>query len=167
MSRVFVTFRKLKYPKDLTPEVKRRILKRWGEIYRTFLYNRYEREGDGSWPPLAEATIRKKGHAVILRDTDTLITVLEPVFNSAPGAIEIIDTNAFSIRIGYGTGALHPKAKTTIAEIASFHQLGTAKMPARPIMIRENYATRKQRIDYAMQEIAEFLKNKRNRRNVK
>jgi hypothetical protein len=69
----------------------------------------------------------------ILRDTGTLLAALLPTFQGVPGSLEeMIDGG---IRVGYGGPGAHPKGKATIADIASFHQIGSGRLPRRPIIV--------------------------------
>lgn len=76
-----------------------------------------------SWAPLAESTLRRKpgASAEILVDTETLRRSLTE--RDAPhGIVEMVDVDT----IGVGTDLNY----------ALFHQVGTKKMPARPLVVQ-------------------------------
>lgn len=70
--------------------------------------------------------------ASILRDTNTMFSVVSPVFGK-PGQLQ--QGIAFGIRVGYGGNSRHPGAEATIADIARFHQEGAGHLPKREIIV--------------------------------
>lgn len=124
-------------------------------------------KGGGDWQQLALSTIKKRRHGTksnvlklreiykskaksdpstisasggiaILRDTGLLFGALNPIFQSAPGAIEEIIP--FGVRVGYGGPQRYvqgvKQSIATIADIAEFHQLGNPpKLPKREIIV--------------------------------
>jgi len=86
-------------------------------------------------------TIRVSGSFSILRDYGILYAVLDPVFASAPGALEQVINGG--IRVGFGGPAKHPGGKKTIAQIAGFHQRGGGRLPKRTIIVPPDDATLK------------------------
>jgi hypothetical protein len=139
-------------------------LRQWAFIVRTYEQRRFIRfaRGGGDWPALAPSTIAghrhgkggnfkrgKKalakskasggGQVSILWDVGTLLTALDPVFQSAPGAVE--EAIPYGIEIGYGGPAPHPGGHTTIADIAAFHDQGTGKLPQRKILADPDQST--------------------------
>lgn len=82
---------------------------------------------------VATAVLAQAGVAArpaILRDTGTLFGAMQAghagnVFEDIPGGV----------RVGIGGPAPHPGG-STIADIARYHQLGTTRMKARPIMVQ-------------------------------
>lgn len=72
------------------------------------------------WAPLAESTIRNKGHDTILVDSG-----------------EYRDSFSHDVTGGVGVGPIGGSAMlkiTTDSEVAKWHEFGTSRMPARPIM---------------------------------
>lgn len=135
-------------------------LLQWGAITRSYLQRRYVRNaaGGGDWKPLAESTIRArrrgtgKGTAQILRDTGTMFKVLDPVFTNQPGAVQLLQPKSMAITLGYGGPASHPSARkkrTTIADIAGYHQVGNRRLPKREIVVKPDEATIKLMTDTA------------------
>lgn len=126
--------------------------KQWGVRLRSFLQERFAvySRGGGNWPPLKPSTIkrRRKGNtkfglsAAILRDTGTLFNALTPEFTGKPGAIE--ERIPYGIRLGYGGPGKYTKKYggiATIADIASFHQVGAGYLPKREIIVPPNEHT--------------------------
>lgn len=121
----------------------RKLYKQWGARYRGFVRTRFVRfsRGGGSWPKLKSKRRRGAlGAAAILRDTGTLFAALQPVFIGSPGAIE--QDIEFGIRVGYGGPHKHPSgAGVSIADIASFHQVGAGALPRREIIVAPDNTT--------------------------
>lgn len=120
--------------------------KQWGVRVRSFLQQRFVTfsRGGGNWAPLKPATIRARRKsktrfglsAAILRDTGTLFNALSPEFTGKPGALE--ERIPYGIRIGYGGPGKYTKkygGVATIADIASFHQVGAGHLPKREIIV--------------------------------
>ena len=137
MIDIKVTIKDVKL-KTLTKDIKhgtgkvRQAYKRWGQIFAKFLKDRYRRfsSGGGTWKRLKPATIRRKGHALILRDTDTLLNAVGRQVKQLPRGVEV----------GIQDGP-HPRGGT-IRAIANAHQTGYAarRLPRRKIMVPP-YAT--------------------------
>lgn len=120
-----------------------KIGKQWAARYRGFVQERYDRysKGGGNWPPLKPSTIarRRKRSSVILRDKGILFAAVTPEFTGQPGAIE--ENIPFGVRVGYGGSAIHAGTRTTIADIASFHQEGGPNLPKREIIVQPDDKT--------------------------
>jgi len=121
--------------------------KQWGVRIRSFLQERFAiySRGGGNWAPLKPSTISRrrkgkgKGPVAILRDTGTLYNALSPNFTGKPGAIE--ERIPYGIKVGYGGPARHTSnygGVATIADIASFHQVGAGYLPKREIIVQPN-----------------------------
>lgn len=138
----------------LTRPIPRKVFRQWAARYRSFVQLRFDKysKGGGSWPPLKPATIArrrkpargtKKGAArvvSILRDTGLLFNALSPRLASAPGALQ--EDLSDGILVGYGGAHRHSTGgKATIADIASFHQKGGGRLPARPIIVSPDERT--------------------------
>lgn len=147
--------------------------------------------GGGDWAPLAPSTLarRRKGrqgtnraggtvrmrkggklrdargqfvtavNAAILRDTGTLFAALRPTM-AAPGAHERI--TEFGVEVGFGGAAKHPGGSATIADIASFHQFGTPRIPARPILVEPPEDVMEGMADDMDRALAKIAKDTRN-----
>lgn len=74
--------------------------------------------GGEPWEKLSEVTIRRKGHDVILIETSALMVSLVDI--NGPGNINM----TMSHGLIFGTDV----------EYAMFHETGTSKMPARPVV---------------------------------
>ncbi len=129
----------LKSKKKLTPNQKKRLAKlsirhaNLGAKLKTFKNQASRIKNRRAFNKKLAAFNAKIKHT-ILRDTNTLFTVLTPVFMGRPGSLQqgIQD----GIRVGFGGPAAHPSAKRiTIADIAENHQLGKGHLPVRKIIV--------------------------------
>lgn len=120
----------------------RACMKQWAARYRSWAQERFTKfsRGGGDWPPLSPRTIagRRKGKggglvAAILRNLGLLFQVLSPTFAHKPGQLE--EQISMGVRVGYGGPGSYPKGRATIADIASFHQMGGAHLPQRKIIV--------------------------------
>lgn len=124
------------------------VLRDWSLIFRTWIRARFYRlsRGLGEWPGLALSTLRRRRgggvNAAILRDTGALFAATQP--NAVGGGSILQDTKpkrlGFSIMLG-GGGEL--------ARIASYHQEGNARLPARKILVPPDEKLRKRMADRA------------------
>jgi len=129
----------------------------WARLYRAFAKERYDvySKGGGDWPPLSPLTILARRHGKggkfkrgkkayqaavasgggqvsILRDTNTLYKTLSPDLGY-PGQLQ--EDVPYGVVVGIGGPHLHPNGGATIADIASFHQAGSPKLPQRKIIV--------------------------------
>lgn len=86
------------------------------------------------------AATRRKGNQLVnvtvslLRDKGLLFAALNPTFGAAPGAVE--QKRGLSVLVGYGGPARHGVGgSATIADIASFHDVGSGHLPKRQIIV--------------------------------
>lgn len=87
--------------------------------------DRWQGEVDPSgepWQPLAEATVKKKGHDIILIETDRLRQSLAS--RSEDSIIELVANGNGQAGISFGTAV----------EYSHWHMSGTTRMPARPFL---------------------------------
>lgn len=130
----------------------RAAVRQWGARYREFAQTRFVRfsRGGGDWPQLKRSTLkarrRGKGRArgrgliaAILRDTSTLFAALNTRFTRKPGQIQ--EDIPFGVRVGFGGSARHPTGRTTVADIAEFHQTGGGSLPKREIIVDPDQRT--------------------------
>jgi hypothetical protein len=134
----------------------RKCIKQWEYRYRAEMQKRFllNSKGGGDWPPLALSTVlnRRKGksktkqirQAMILRDTGTLFNVLSPAFKSDPGAFR--KETKYGVTVGYGGPGKYPGGTATIADIASFHQVGAGYLPVRAIIVEPSTSLRSQMV---------------------
>lgn len=119
----------------------------WARIYRGFIHNRFvdHSHGGGDWAALRPRTIKRKGHALILYETRTLVNAVDPDIYNAPGAYARHEGKQFVV--GYGGNVVHPTARAnsrsfTIEEIAAFHSYGMGpRLPERRIIVGPDAAT--------------------------
>lgn len=76
---------------------------------------------------------KERKHA-ILRDTGTLFNALAPTFAGVPGQLEQAIENGIKVGIG-GPWKHSSKSAATIADIASYHNNGTPRIPKRTIIV--------------------------------
>lgn len=134
------------------------VLKQWAGRYRAFAKKRFSvfSRGGGDWAPLKPATIKARrkgkgksklstrGGVAILIDTDTLWNALDFRFTSRPGQFEKIlrGSGKFTgIRVGFGGPAKHPSGNVTVAGLATIHQEGLGRVPARKIIVEPDFKT--------------------------
>jgi len=121
---------------DASSIVAQDLLTQWAVRYRTFVQRRFvaQSRGAGEWLPLIRGRRRgSRRRAAILRDTDMLFGALSPSFSGSPGQHE--ERRGFSIIVGYGGPARHPGSSVSVADIASFHQVGAGFLPVRKIIV--------------------------------
>lgn len=137
------------------------IMQSWTRIYTAFIRRRFvgASRGDGTWPPLAESTIRRRRRQsdVILRDTGLLFSQLAPEFVSLapytqPSAYKFEAVASFG-----GTGRYPDGVSTT--EVLMFHQLGGGRLPQRKILVDADERTREQMRRAADRLIEEYLRD--------
>lgn len=135
-----------------------------GNEYLAFCRERFEAEGFGTWDDLAGATQAQRkylGYAPahpILKRKDILRRGLSP---DRPGNVFLRDKDG--IFVGYGGSFAHPGYETPkgrrtgggvpLVQIAKAQHYGTAKIPARPILVYPNPRT----VKYIRRAIAEAV----------
>jgi hypothetical protein len=75
----------------------------------------------------------------ILIDKGMLFAALAPTAGIGQGALEAATTRG--IRLGYGGPMRHPDGGVTLADIASFHQSGSDRLPQRKIIVEPDSTT--------------------------
>lgn len=121
----------------------KRGLRRMAQRYRSFLFNRFDRfsRGGGNWKSTKRRKSSKgKRKPFILRISHTLMRALSPIMRGLPGQYERIKGN--TIETGYGGNAKHPDSSLSVKQLAVIHQKGTARIAARPIIVRPDARTR-------------------------
>lgn len=101
----------------------RPVLERFMHLLQQMMAERFAAEGEGDWPPLAPATVERKGSSVIGRETDAMMEALTS--DGAEGALrEVLDDELiFGVNLTNEDGFAYPVA---------FHD-GTSRQPARPL----------------------------------
>lgn len=86
----------------------RPVLARFVDILQRQMAERFAAEGDGDWPPLAPATVERKGSAVIGRETDAMMEALTT--EDAEGALREVmeDELIFGINLTNEDGVPYP-----------------------------------------------------------
>lgn len=125
------------YSREVSSVIMPVVIKKWIIRYRAFVqkrFNTYSR-GGGDWPALK---IRKGS---ILRDTNTLFTVMAPTLQAPAGSINEPLSDGLGVEIGYSGGASHPGG-ATIAEIVYWHHYGLGNNPVRQIIVLPDERTK-------------------------
>lgn len=114
----------------------------WVLFYQEYLYNRYQAyaRGGGDWAPLADSTVRKKGHNLILIESGFMIENFNPTFRK-PSQLSI--NIPFGIRVQI-PDVNHPEAKTSLYNLMSWHANGSSILPVRKIVVPPTSAVKKQ-----------------------
>lgn len=116
---------------------------KWGDRYLLFSHTRYTRNSrGGSWAPLAPLTLanrRARGSTsnAILIDRGNLVSAL--VRGVAGNLFQFLPNG---IRAGFNDRDPHPDAKISYAQLAVIQGHGTSRIPARPIIVLPDAATR-------------------------
>ena len=110
-------------------------------IYMQSMYERFNRysSGGGDWTPLKPSTISRKGHDAILIDTYTLRNALDPRSMVSSG---LVSAGRSGYRIGIQDGIPHPRSKLSVSQLASVHQQGLGRVPARAIIVEPSWTTK-------------------------
>ena len=105
----------------------RPVLSRFVDILHRQMAQRFAAEGEGDWPPLAPATVERKGHSTIGRETDAMMEALTT--EGAEGALrEVLDDELiFGINLTNEEGVPYP---------VIFND-GNDRQPARPLFDTE------------------------------
>jgi hypothetical protein len=91
--------------------------------------NRLRRQGIAGKNAKILATVK----VAILRDLGLLFAALSPTFSGKPGQLE--NRIPYGIEIGYGGSHRHGNGRATIADIASYHNVGSGRLPRRQIIV--------------------------------
>ncbi len=134
-----------------------KMLKQWGIVYLAAMRRRFRNfsRGGGNWPPLAEATIIRKGSSSILIDVGALFAALSP---GAPG--NTFKRTRSGILVGMVSGGNHPNAGISLAELADIHHTGKGNNPERPIIESPNQQVINQFIKIASKAITDSAKGR-------
>lgn len=109
------------------------LLMTFGRRYLAYLRDRFRifRAGGGDWPPLSPATLKQhRPRLGMLAVTGAVFNALRP---GQPG--NLFQRINYGIRVGFGGAAKHPEADATIAQVAIWHDQGTANIPQRRIIV--------------------------------
>jgi hypothetical protein len=117
------------------------VMIKWIVRYKKFALARYNRNsrGGGDWPPLSPKTKKriKKRSRAILKDSNTLVSTLDPIPTldkyPKPGIVTI--NHYRGITIGFGGGGAHPLSRLSIGRLATVHHLGLGRVPVRTILV--------------------------------
>ncbi len=108
----------------------------WAAAYGIFLRgeaDRFDAEGPG-WAPLKPSTVARKGFATILVETGKMRESLTQA--GAEGAV--FRPSAANAEMGTAYRSPRQGGQWAAVALASFHQEGTDRMPARPVIDPED-----------------------------
>ena len=133
---------KVLHSRGITPEFKVAFAQ-ISKVFARFIQARFLKfsKGGGNWRRLRPSTIRRKGHALILRDTDTLKRGLNPVIVAASGVLS--PGSKIGWRVSYGVRGSYPSG-TLVERVADFHHRGRGRLPSRKIIVGPDINTAKQ-----------------------
>lgn len=102
----------------------RPLLELFADQLEEMMAERFAAEGEGDWPPLAAATVRKKGSSVVGRETDAMMAALTT--DGAEGALREFfgDELIFGVNLTSEDGVPYP---------AIFNDGRGSAQPARPL----------------------------------
>lgn len=120
------------------------------ETYLAFIRDRFVREGDGDWMPLAPRTVRERTEQgfgptnPILRRLEILYQALYPGANG-----NLFEQDGNQMTVGIAGGGAHPgygvkfpnDNELSIGAIAAIHQFGLGNIPQRTIFVAPDDAT--------------------------
>ena len=131
-----------KYKKELRghTETSKRILKRWEQRYAGFLHARFVRfsKGGGDWRVVKRRRRRGQRGRISRRILYVTGTLLGALKKKSPGPGALRKFTRWTVTVGYGGRARHPGGKVTVADLASFHQVGAGTLPIRKVIVRPN-----------------------------
>jgi hypothetical protein len=141
---------------QLDPTVVQRIVQAWTKIYAQFSLKRFKAasRGDGTWRPLAPATIEAKGSTLILRDTDVMFKALDPEL------IDVFDSEVkgarFQALVRFGENVSYPSG-VTVHELITFHSRGMGHLPQRKVLDDPDKVTTTEMRDVAKKIMVEAI----------
>lgn len=108
--------------------------KQINEIYKAFILKRFRKfsGGGGNWARLAPSTIRRKGHSAILRDTDLMVSKLDPHIKNTEGILT--PSARAGLNIVSGIEGNYPKG-TPVDDVFEIHDKGKGRMKKRQILV--------------------------------
>lgn len=139
------TSRQAKAILGLDSQVVTRIMDSWSRTYLLFIRKRFiaAARGNGTWRPLAPATVqarrrKRRGRVLILRDTDLMFENVTPEFTQVYMGVQ--NKPKFSATIKPGENAQYPDGKS-VREVMLYHQLGGPNLPQRKVIVPPDAAT--------------------------
>lgn len=105
-----------------------------------FLIKRFNifSKGGGEWPPLAESTVRRKGHSKILIETGDLLKGVKQ------GLYQRITWSGpwLTITLRMRARRKHKPSGLPIQELIEIHQRGLGRVPKRKVLVGPDSVTR-------------------------
>lgn len=134
------------------------MFKAMDRVYRAFIRLRWRTfsRGGGNWRRLADSTIQRKKHALILIDTKLAYGSVNPEFEEV-FSIKPDKRTQFKAEVTFGSKAQYPSG-ITVNEVMSYHQKGTDTMPARPVLVSPDTRTKKSMETKCKELIVKYLR---------
>lgn len=127
------------------------------QVYAQFILARFYKfsGGGGNWAKLAASTIARKGHGLILRDTDLMVQKLQPRIKNTEGILTPKSRAAWNIVSGidgsYAGG-------TSVEEVFEIHDKGKGRMKRRQIIVGMDQQTAEKVAIIVEATMREYLK---------
>lgn len=125
------------------PEIMGALFAIYDRLYRAFIIKRWLKfaKGSGNWKRLKPATIRAKGHALILIDTKLAIQTVEPAFQEF-FSVKPDKRTIYRADVSFGSNAVYDNGKT-VNQVMGYHQVGGGHLPQRKVLISPDGPTKR------------------------
>ena len=156
--RTVAKLKRLLFSRGIVPEFQSAFQK-INEVYSRFIIDRFLKfsGGGGNWRKNAASTIARKGHGLILRDSDQMLSELEPQIVKADGVLSASSKVGFSIVSG-ASGTY--KGGTTVEEVIRIHNEGKGRVAKRQILVGPDTNTAERMARITEQAIGDYLARK-------
>ena len=140
------------------PKALEGIFKIMDRIYRAFIRLRWRRysRGEGDWAELRPATVKRKGHDLILIDTKLAYESVNPTFEEV-FSIQLAKRTQFKAVVAFGSKESYPSG-LTVNEVMSYHQEGTDNMPARKVLVSPDTSTKRNMERKCKEAVTKYLR---------
>lgn len=140
------------------PEALSGIFKAMDRIYRAFIRLRWRRasKDDGTWATLSPSTIKRKGHDLILIDSKLAYESVNPEFEEVFSILPNKRTQ-YKAEVTFGSAAFYPSG-VSVNQVMSWHQEGTDRMPARPVLVSPDTTTKRNMERKCKELIVKYLR---------
>jgi hypothetical protein len=143
------------------PKALEGIFKVMDRIYRAFIRLRWRRfsKGGGNWAPLSPLTVKRKGNDLILIDTKLAYESVSPEFEEVFSILPNKRTQYKAV-VTFGSKEMYPSG-ISVNQVMSYHQEGTDSMPARPVLVSPDTATKRNMERKCKEEITKYLRTRK------
>lgn len=124
-------------------------------VYTAYILKEFDKNsrGSGKWKKLKPATALRKKSTAILVDTRALRTGLNTSIK-----VKITVYPRLTVVAEFTGRKRHPKAKMTIADLASIHHLGLGRVPQRKILVSPDRVTTQRMSNLIIKAAAKVMK---------